>query len=216
MAGLSDILSHFSQLFSCCYIITGQETGHGVTIQLINQMIDCHLSHEEDCSMCCQPRIDIHSNPLAVSGTSVGRRVFPFPSEQRGRKQLDVARNFISNSICLINLPLRWRSGAVEAIIQHLWQLCGIDQEEMNCGDSLTRACANLNPSRFSDEHSSIYFWKIFNLSLEFGGLRILNLCFSVSILHYLAKCKKKTTTTTTKSLKLAASKSLLAASWHI
>lgn len=169
MVALSAIPWHFSQLFSCCYIITGQETGHGVTIQLINQVIDRHPSHKEDCSMCCQPGIDIHSN-LRCLYLAHASNVFLFPSEQWGRKQLDVARNFISNSICLINLPLRWRSGAVEAIIQHLWQLCGIDQEQMNRGYSLMRACANLNPSRsssISDEHSSIYLWNLFNLNLE-------------------------------------------------
>lgn len=77
--------SHFSQLFSCCYIITGQETGHRVTIQLINQVIDLHPSHKEDCRMCCQPRIDIHSNPcwlyLAQASNAMS---FPFPPSSRG------------------------------------------------------------------------------------------------------------------------------------
>lgn len=78
-------LSHFSQLFSCCYIITGQETGHWVTIQLINQVIDRHLSHKKDCSMCCQRRIDIHSNPcwlyLAQASNAVS---FCFPPSSGG------------------------------------------------------------------------------------------------------------------------------------
>lgn len=86
MAGLSAALLHFSQLFSCCYIITGQETGHGVTIQLINQVIDRHPSHKEDRSMCCQPRIDIHSNLcwmyLAQASNAVS---FCFPPSSGGK-----------------------------------------------------------------------------------------------------------------------------------
>lgn len=168
MAGLSAALLHFSQLFSCCYIITGQETGHGETIQLINQVIDRHPSHEEDRSMCCQPRIDIHSNPcwmyLAQASNAVS---FCFPPSSGGENNSMCRGILFLIAICLINLSLQWRSGAAEAIIQHLWQRCGIDQEEMNCGDSLMHARANLNPSLFysiSDEHSSIYFLKIFNV----------------------------------------------------
>lgn len=155
-AALSTLSWHFSQLLWCCNIITGQETGHIETIPLINQVIDRHPSHTGDCGMCPQPQTHIHSNPSCqeaymwhtcwVTPLSLSLSL----AERREGKQLHVASHFISNIMCVINLPAQWTCGAVEAIIQHLWQVCGIDRRKMNRGYS--RVCASVRVWREIEE----------------------------------------------------------------
>ncbi|CAG06716.1 unnamed protein product [Tetraodon nigroviridis] len=61
-----------------------QETGHGVTIQLINQVIDCHPSHKEDCKF--KPGTDFKKHFMTVSTKclrapeSALRNAFSYPT----------------------------------------------------------------------------------------------------------------------------------------